>query len=488
MEAEKLHFREVFWDRYIMEESDGIDVAMHAPRCENVAIECDRPWEGNCSGYFQVFRDGPIWRMYYRGSGDVRDAQGRKISGSRGLFCYAESDDGVTFTRGDVGLVEFMGSRRNNILFDKNMDNIFIFRDANPACPPEARYKGLCGEYKKGLMLYTSHDGVHFSGQGVSVIEKGHFDSLNTCFWNPVMKRYDLYYRSLHPAPADGGPERNVEGHVRDIRHAVSEDFVHWTEMGPISYGEGAPDFQMYTNNIMPYPRAPHMYVGWPARYIERRMDAANIPFLPDWEQRRGLIEDEGRSGTAMSDSMLMSSRDGQVFRREEEAFLRPGPQRSGTWAYGSHYMAYGLALTKNNLSQDEEISLYAIENYRFRPSALRRFTLREDGFWSWHAPWRGGRVLTKPVCLSGDALSLNFSTSAQGYVRVRVCGGDGAPIPGYDSGYMFGDSLDRKIPFAKRLSEIMDRPLRLEFTLSDADLYAMTCREEIPSHMAGQC
>ncbi len=485
--TERLHFREVFWDEALMEEQRGVRVKMHEPRAEEIVLVCDRPWEGCTSGYFQIFRDGPLYRLYYRGADDLRDSDGHRISGSLGHFCYAESTDGVRFTRPSLGITAFGGSRDNNILFEREMDNIFIFRDDNPACPPGERYKGLCGEYRKGLMLYTSPDGIHFSETGRTVIEKGHFDSLNTCFWNPLKGKYDLYYRSFHPVrQADGGPERNVEGIVRDIRHAVSADFVHWTEEGLISYGPDAPDFQMYTNNIMLYPRAPQIYVGWPARYIERRMDADSVLALPDGPMRRGLIEEEGRGGTAMTDTMLMCSRDGLHFRREEESFLRPGPERSGIWTYGSTYMSYGFAETPNSLSGDGEISLYVTENYRYRPTALRRWTIRQDGFWSWHSPWRESRVLTRPVILGADELSLNFSTSAQGYVRLRICGENGTPLEGYDSGYLFGDSLARAVPFGGDLAAVADRPVRLEFLMSDADLYAMTCRDRIPKHLRG--
>ena len=484
MEAEKLHFREVFWDDWLVSEKRGVEVRMHSPVARDVAFRCDEKWEGCDSGYFQVFRDGPMYRLYYRGADDLRDGDGHRVSGYTGRFCYAESADGLRFTRPELGIVSSYGTRRNNLLFDREMDNIFIFRDDNPDCPPEEKYKGLCGEYRQGLMLYSSADGVRFADRGVCVIREGHFDSLNTCFWNKEAGRYDLYYRSFHPAPPDGGPERNVEGHVRDIRHAVSPDFRHWTDMGRVSYGEGAPDFQMYTNNVMPYPRAPHVLVGWPTRYCERKMDAQNLPRLPDWPQRRGMIEEEGRSGSAMTDSMLMMSRDGQNFRREEEAFLRPGPERSGTWTYGDCYMAYGLAQTKNAISGDEEISLYATESYRFAPTALRRYTLRADGFWSWHCPWREGRILTRPLLLPGDDISLNFSTSAQGYVRLRVCDETGAPMEGLDSGCLFGDSLDRPVPFPGSLAALKDRPVRLEFLMSDADLYSMTCRDRLPAHI----
>ncbi len=481
----RLPFREVFWDEHLMEEQSGIRVTMHTPRTEEIVFVCDKPWEGCTSGYFQMFRDGLLYRLYYRGASDQRDADGHRISGNLGRFCYAESADGLRFTRPETGIVACGGSLKNNILFAREMDNIFIFLDGNPSCPPEERYKGLCGEYRKGLMLYTSPDGVHFSETGRAVIEKGHFDSLNTCFWNPLAGRYELYYRSFHPVrQADGGPERNAEGIVRDILHAVSEDFVHWTEEGPVSYGPDAPDFQMYTNNIMLYPRAPQIYIGWPARYIERRTDAESVLALPDRAMRMGLIEEEGRGGTAVTDTMLMCSRDGIHFRREEEAFLRPGPERSGVWTYGSTYMSYGFAETRNPLSGDEEISLYATENYRYRPTALRRYTIRQDGFWSWHSPWREGRVLTSPVILGADGLSLNFSTSAQGYVRLRICDEAGSPLEGYDSGCLFGDSLSRPVPFERDPAALAERPVRLEFRMSDADLYSMTCRDRIPKHL----
>ncbi len=480
---EKLHYREVFWDDFLMDENSGAKVTTHHPRAEDVVFVCDRPWEGCTSGYFQIYRDGSIYRVIYRGSDNPRDTDGHATGGSLGRFCYAESFDGIHFTRPDTGIVPYMGSLKNNILFGREMDNIFIFKDTNPDCPPDEIYKGLCGEFRKGLMLYVSSDGVHFSETGRAVNEKGHFDSLNTCFWNPVKKRYELYYRSFHDFDKNR-PDRNVEGIVRDIYHSVSPDFRNWTEEGRLSYGEDGPDFQMYTNNIMLYPRAPHIYVGWPARYIERRMDIETIPCLPDWEMRRGMIEEEGRSGTAITDTLLMTSRDGQTFIRDSESFIRPGPERPGTWTYGSTYTAYGYAETKNPVSGDEEISLYATENYRYAPTAIRRYTLRQDGFRSWSAPWKEARVLTKPVALSGDELSLNFSTSAEGYVRVRICGESGAPIDGFDSGYLFGDSLRRVVPFKSDLSALADKPVRIEFLMSDADLYSMTSRNRLPGHI----
>ena len=112
-----------------------------------------------------------------------------------------------------------------------------------------------------------------------------------------------------------------------------------------------------------------------------------------------------------------MTSRDGVHFKRWNEAFLRPGPERPGTWHYGAHYLAWGVVETASNLpGAPPELSLYATENYwHGKGSALRRYTLRLDGFVSAAANWRGGELLTKTLTFAGPRLELNFASSAAG-------------------------------------------------------------------------
>ena len=61
------------------------------------------------------------------------------------------------------------------------------------------------------------------------------------------------------------------EGHryVRDIMTATSTDFVHWSEPQWLRY-PGSPDQELYTNQIAPYYRAPHLLMGFPMRYQDR--------------------------------------------------------------------------------------------------------------------------------------------------------------------------------------------------------------------------
>ena len=52
---------------------------------------------------------------------------------------------------------------------------------------------------------------------------------------------------------------------------------------------------------------------------------------------------------------------------------------------------------------------------------ALRRHTLRLDGFASVQAPLSGGELRTRPIIFEGGELVLNFSASAAGSIRVEI-------------------------------------------------------------------
>ncbi len=112
--------------------------------------------------------------------------------------------------------------------------------------------------------------------------------------------------------------------------------------------------------------------------------------------------------------------------------FCRPGIEREGTWNYGQQYIAWHLVETKSALEgAPNELSLYATESYwTGTSSALRRYTLRLDGFVSVHAPMNGGELVTKPITFTGSQLALNFASSAAGGVRVEIQDAAGKPFP----------------------------------------------------------
>jgi hypothetical protein len=120
-----------------------------------------------------------------------------------------------------------------------------------------------------------------------------------------------------------------------------------------------------------------------------------------------------------------------------------------------------------------EEISFYMGENYRIKNVNFRRYTVRLDGFFSWQAPYSGAEVLTKPLMLSGEDMNMNFSTSAVGGIKVFICDENGAELDGYESYTVFGNSVERPVTFAKPLSDLAGKTVRLRFKMKDADIYS---------------
>ena len=202
---------------------------------------------------------------------------------------------------------------------------------------------------------------------------------------------------------------------------------------------------------------------------------------LPELEHRELRASATQRYGTAVTEGLLMSSRDGLRFKRWNEAFLRPGIEREGTWQYGQQYIAWHAVETKSKLpGAPNELSLYAGESYwTGDSSALRRYTLRLDGFVSITAPTGGGELLTKPLAFSGNELRLNFSSSAAGGIQVEIQDLDGHALPNFSLSEcqpVFGDALDRTVTWKAggNVESLAGRPVRLRFRIVDAELFAL--------------
>jgi hypothetical protein len=457
--------RELLVDDFLIQKRDGLELRLQAPVPREVVLKHDAPWEGSGCGYHTIFRDGDRIRMYYIAA-ELTNEDASKLS-SRPIFaCYAESKDGLRWVKPELGLFEFAGSKKNNIIWSaKGLDNFTPFKDANPDCRPGERYKAVSSG-PGGLLAYKSADGIHWSPLADRpILTKGAFDTQNNAFWDPLRKHYWCYIRDFHQG-------------IRDIRVATSADFRTWTEPVPLQFVD-APDEPLYTNQVQPYYRAPHLFVGFPTRYIERPW-SPSMKALPDPEHRQRRMKFHPRYGTAVTDGLFMTSRDGRRFRRWDEAFLRPGPERKDNWLYGDCYQNLGLLETAaEDPTAPPELSIYVIEDNWKRATRLRRYTLRIDGFVALHARHRRGELVTKRLVFRGTKLSLNFATSAAGHLHVEFQDADGKPFPGFtlvDSDELFGDTLDRKVTWKGKsdVSSLAGKPVRLRMVLSEADLFSL--------------
>lgn len=482
--------RELFIDDRLIERLTGTArQRLHHPVPREVALEHDEPWEGTGSGYHSVFQDGDLYRMYYK-AWHLEVGDKKLNTGRHPLYCcYAESDDGRKWRKPMLGIHDFQGSKQNNITIASgpmgplNVDagHPAVFKDENPAAPPDARYKAILRSSKpNGLLPFQSADGLHWKPMTDKPILSGlgAFDSQNLVFWDPNIGQYRAYWR-IFTAGVTNDKQWKPAG-IRAIRTATSDDLIHWGPHTDLTYADSPPQ-QLYTNQIKPYHRAPHILVGFPARYIDRGW-SASMRALPALKEREMRASSSQRYGTAITDTLFMASRDGTHFKRWNESFLRPGPERADAWHYGQQYVGWHLVETKSALpGAANELSLYASESYwHGTGSALRRYSLRLDGFVSVNAgAAAGSEFLTKPLIFSGKKLQLNFATSAAGRIRVELQHPDGRAIDGFaldDCHELFGDAVARNVGWKSGhdVSDLSGKPIRIRFELQDADLFAL--------------
>jgi hypothetical protein len=89
------------------------------------------------------------------------------------------------------------------------------------------------------------------------------------------------------------------------------------------------------------------------------------------------------------------------------------------------------------------------------------------------HATFKDQKVVTKDLVFSGNEMLINFSSSARGRIAVYLYHA-GQTKPSLVSCWMFGDRVDSPVTFPKgKLAAFAGKPVRLEFVMSDADLYS---------------
>ncbi len=450
--------RELFVDGLLIDKLSGARLKLHQPQPGGIAVKYDGPAEYPFCHYTTILKDGDRYRMYYRG-GNPEDLK-------KSVTCYAESRDGITWTKPTLGLVEIDGSRENNAILPAG-DQFCPFIDGRPGVSDSERYKAnMLGE--GGLLGYISADGIHWERLRPEPIVRSelfnNFDSQNSMFWSEAEQCYVLY-------------ARHMAAGRRAAARATSADFLNWTKQTLMSYSDTdstTPSKHLYTNQTHPYFRAPHLYISMPGRFLDGRRA------LSDQQSQAVGVDDRGGGAKDISDGVLLTSRAGSTrydftFR---ESFVRPGIG-DNNWTSRSNYPALGVVPTAA-----DEMSFYVQRNYAQKNAHLERMTLRTDGFTSVNAPYDGGELLTKPLKFAGGELALNYATSAAGDIRVEIQDASGKPISGFtldDCPEIIGDEISRIVSWkaGSDVKSLVGHPVRLRFVMHDADLYSFRFRPD---------
>jgi hypothetical protein len=436
---------EPFVDLHIVDKLDGVTHKFHSP------VEITPAEQAPSDGYYATVIYLPEQKKYLHYCREVLPGyEGARDDGHAGeVTTLEESTDGVHWTKPKLGIFEFNGSKDNNYILhgmSPFSHNFSPFLDANPACPPEQRFKALAGTLNSGLVAFVSADGVHWKKLREEAViptkpDTMMFDSQNVAFWSPVEKQYVAYCRLF----ADK---------LRKVMRFTSPDFLTWT--GPVLQPANMPEEQLYTSQAHPYFRAPHIVVGLATR------------FFPTVGQS--------------TDISLITTRDGKNFDRVlKEAFIRPAPLRK-SWANRGNFAALNVYPLKNTTPEDVP------EDWRYKlPKQMaimvrdRIYALRIDGFASIHAGFEPGTMVTKPLVFEGDELRVNYETSAAGSIQVEILDADGQPIPGYSRAdskdRLWGNQIEERAQWKEagtNVGPLAGKPVRLKFFMREADLYAI--------------
>lgn len=434
---------EPFIDHHLVDHREGVSLKLHQPVRREIVFPFDQPWEKRCPGYCSFLKDpeGRI-RLYYRAQamgGDFSDQQ------TTGL---AFSEDGIHFERPKFGLVEFEGSKENNLIWrGVEAHNLAPFIDTNPDAPPESLYKATGGPMWK-LFGLESADGIAWRKiQDEPLDQEGVFDSHNVVFWDSHLNCYRCFSRYF-----EGGWPKGI----RAIQSATSKDFIHWSQPQFHIYNDGIPLEHFYTNATIQYPGHSNLLLSFPKRFVYER---TVVP---------------GHKPKGVSDAIFMSSRDGTHWNRNfAEAWIWPGPDLLN-WTERCNMIYHGMFELEPG-----EWSLYIGEHHRCEDQRVRRLTVRRHGFASVHAGFHGGEFTTPPLLFSGGQLRLNYSTSAAGQIQVEIQEANGKPMEGFSLQEMepvYGDQLDQAMVWKNGgdLSKLAGTPVRLRFVMREADLFSL--------------
>ena len=478
--------KQLFIDHRFIQSRQNVELVVNPPeKLEGAVLKSDRPWEQAYFTYLSIIEDEGGFRMWYQ----ALDVPHWWEDTSK--VCYAESEDGRHWHKPSLGLVEYQGSKDNNILIDGGIDCrlAYVFKDPHDA-DEGRRYKMLYGYGRTSMR--TSPDGIHWSPSG-PILWDYPFDTQKQAWWDEDLGRYVIYVRG-QVAAETSDPNALSFPFVEPIPSAPPV-------VAPTLYRPIRMLARLETDDILqPWPAAACRTVlcgdqlDPPETDIYHPGGVYKYPFADDayfmfpWVYEQWPHSPHSNDGVV--NAQFAASRDGWHWMRyDRQVFIAHGEE--GEFDYGcaeplgpffrdgdalyQYYSGWqwthgGGRFRRRDPAADDPA------NWNWRQCRLNKYRL--DGFVSADAPPEGGRLCTPPLFFEGDHLELNIQVADGGRARLALLDPDGRPLPGYaleDCNPIGGDAVARLVKWQDKaaLTALTDRPVRLQFDLSSTKLYA---------------
>lgn len=411
--------------------------------------------------WFSVLRDAQTgdFKIWYQ----LNEPTGVKPGEGRGAYttaiCYGESKDGLKWTFPKLGLVEWRGSKDNNVVWLGMAGRRAGEQQIITQVPEAARrgYRYLMLYLEGGIHLIGSHDGIHWDRASHQKIHDMPSDFPNNIVYDPVEKEFVMYCRAKTIYLIDGNKGDKVDtGESRRIARMTSKElWTKWTDQ---------PQNILLTDELDNADAFTAFYAMQVQRYA-----GIYWGFLLPFKWNTDIHAE------------LAFSRDGLRFDRlpTRPKLIPLGPD----WAWDS-----GLIFTDYNwVEVGDEWWLYyngwdgphgAKENNargRWRRSGIGMVTVRKEGFISLRGPENGGVICTRRFRWPGGGLMVN-ADARLGELKVRVSDELRKVIPGFDYKDCVpfrANQTAHEIRWSNAsLDSLQGKVVRLEFYLKNADLY----------------
>lgn len=445
--------KQLFIDNLFFESSTNVTLKVHPPvKTGERNLQAEQPWESATLNWFNVLQEGNLCRMWY----ECYDIEGWPTADDTS-FCYAESTDGIHWTKPNLGLFSYQGSTNNNILFrligppgaNSRVHGTGLFVD--PTAPADSRYKavsqGLFNAFEPPYRIagMYSPDGLHWTRYPAPICTL-FADSQYSGFWDSGLQKYVIYGRTFSPTGRSlGRSESANDSSFPALNLVLAADSNDPTNS------------DLYNPTALQYPYATNIYFMFPSLYQH----------TPD-----------------TLDIRLAVSRDGVTWTWPERVpFIPLGS--SGQFDSGSLYMGQGIVRSGDELwlyysgspLKHEEADL----DHLLIPGNRRVFSRvisRLDGFVSADAPAGGGSFVTPALVFTGSGLKLNVQVRPGGAVRVGLLEPCGTAVPGRsveDCVPIVGDSVALAVQWSTGadLSGRASKPTKLRVEMQNASLYA---------------
>lgn len=457
--------RQLFVDSYLIQDTNMDRVAHKPVKADfNPILKPETELEkGKYNNPGASAKDGGVWW----------DPKDRKFkmwyeAGWLQTMAYAESNDGIHWTRPDLGIIPGTNAIVPEITADSSTVWLDHFTDNS-----EERFKmflrspnsvpGIAEKFNYGWCM-VSADGIHWSRK----TKTGHCGDRSTIFYNPFRKKWVYSLRNV------GNINKVPIGRYRCYHESV--DFIegaHWKDED-MKFWLGADRLD-----------TPDPYIGDKAQLYNLSAVAYESIMIALPQIHLGPSNERCRETGVpkITDLKIAYSRDGYHWDRQDRGIFIGSERSEGHWDRGYVQSTGGIC----NIVGDQLWFHYigfsgkqgqCSRNYECNGmhygGATGIAVMRRDGFVSYDAVGKEGILTTWPLTFSGKELFVNADCQN---LRVEVLDTEGNVIDGMSAQEcrpFKGDSTIARITWERGiLSSVCGKPVRFRFIMENGSLYS---------------